>query len=104
MEKRWISNGKIQMIHFLQQSFLLPIAVKVSYFLLCSSDAILLLVSNRLWEKGHTVIGVEVARKALEEFFKEHSINYTVSPLPNGEGEVFMVGPVLNFDAIIYDW
>ncbi|XP_078318829.1 putative thiopurine S-methyltransferase isoform X2 [Crassostrea virginica] len=42
-----------------------------------------------LWEKGHTVIGVEVARKALEEFFKEHSINYTVSPFPNGEGEVF---------------
>ena len=88
MEKRWILNGKL---------FLLPIAVKVSYMLLCLSDAILLFVANRLWEKGHTVIGVEVARKALEEFFKAHSINYTVSPLPKGEGEVFTVGSVLKF-------
>ncbi|XP_061196137.1 probable thiopurine S-methyltransferase [Saccostrea echinata] len=29
-----------------------------------------------LWELGHTVIGVELARKALEEFPEEHSISY----------------------------
>ena len=88
MEKRWILNGKL---------FLLPIAVKSVICCYAFLTQFLLLVANRLWEKGHTVIGVEVARKALEEFFKEHSINYTVSPFPNGEGEVFTVGPVLKF-------
>ncbi|XP_062582810.1 probable thiopurine S-methyltransferase [Saccostrea cucullata] len=42
-----------------------------------------------LWEMGHTVIGVDLAKKALEEFFKEQNISYTVSNLAEGKGEVF---------------
>lgn len=42
-----------------------------------------------LWDKGHSVVGVDLARKAFEDFFKEQTISYSVRPLPNGEGEIF---------------
>ncbi|XP_078318813.1 putative thiopurine S-methyltransferase isoform X1 [Crassostrea virginica] len=42
-----------------------------------------------LWEMGHVIVGVEVARAALEEFFEENSIKYTVSDLPDGAGSLF---------------
>jgi hypothetical protein len=45
----------------------------------------------RFWDQGHTVIGVEFVRSALEEFFKEQSIKYTVLDLPDIEGSVFTV-------------
>nr|XP_034314033.1 probable thiopurine S-methyltransferase [Crassostrea gigas] len=41
-----------------------------------------------LWEHGHTVVGVEAARPALEEFFEEQSIKYTASDLPDGLGSL----------------
>jgi hypothetical protein len=33
---------------------------------------------NRLASLGHTIIGVEYVEQAALDFFKEHSINYTV--------------------------
>ncbi|XP_056018021.1 probable thiopurine S-methyltransferase isoform X2 [Ostrea edulis] len=42
-----------------------------------------------LWDQGHTIIGVESVRSAVEEFFKEQSIKYTVSDLPDIGGSVF---------------
>lgn len=47
--------------------------------------------SRSLWEHGHTVVGVEAARPALEEFFEEHSIKYTASDLPDGLGSLLTV-------------
>ncbi|XP_078318817.1 putative thiopurine S-methyltransferase isoform X4 [Crassostrea virginica] len=44
---------------------------------------------DSLWEMGHVIVGVEVARAALEEFFEENSIKYTVSDLPDGAGSLF---------------
>ncbi|XP_062582862.1 probable thiopurine S-methyltransferase isoform X1 [Saccostrea cucullata] len=45
---------------------------------------------RRLWDLGHTVIGVETVRSALEDFFEEQSIKYTVTDLTDGEGELFI--------------
>ncbi|XP_048763324.1 probable thiopurine S-methyltransferase isoform X2 [Ostrea edulis] len=42
-----------------------------------------------LWDEGHTIIGVECVRSALEEFFEEQSIKYTVSELQDIEGSLF---------------
>lgn len=47
--------------------------------------------SRSLWEHGHTVVGVEAARPALEEFFEEQSIKYTASDLPDGLGSLLTV-------------
>lgn len=44
-----------------------------------------------LWDEGHTIIGVECVRSALEEFFEEQSIKYTVSELQDIEGSLFTV-------------
>ena len=46
---------------------------------------------NSLWEMGHVIVGVEAAGTALEEFFEENSIKYTVSDLPDGAGSLFTV-------------
>ncbi|XP_076462815.1 thiopurine S-methyltransferase-like [Babylonia areolata] len=42
-----------------------------------------------LADQGHTVIGVEVAQRAIEEFFEEQNIPFTSSPLPAAEGTLF---------------
>ncbi|XP_071502611.1 probable thiopurine S-methyltransferase [Diadema antillarum] len=35
-----------------------------------------------LWEQGHFVVGVEISRKAITEFFLDQSIDYSVSDIP----------------------
>ena len=45
---------------------------------------------------GHVIVGVEVARAALEEFFEENSIKYTVSDLPDGAGSLFTVSLLIH--------
>ena len=33
---------------------------------------------NRMYEQGHCVVGIEVVRQAVEEFFSENSLKYDV--------------------------
>ena len=42
------------------------------------------------------IVGVEGARAALEEFFEENSIKYTVSDLPDGAGSLFTVSLLIH--------
>lgn len=58
-------------------------------FIPCRHNSCLL--PRSLWEHGHTVVGVEAARPALEEFFEEHSIKYTATDLPDGLGSLLTV-------------
>lgn len=45
-----------------------------------------------LRDLGHIIIGVEFARQAVEEFFRENDIAHSVKPLPAGtDGSVFEV-------------
>lgn len=44
-------------------------------------------VLSRLVKQGHTVIGVELIRKAIEDFFTENSVPYSreaINMAPNG--------------------
>ena len=38
----------------------------------------------RLYDLGHQIVGVEVAEQALEQFFKEHQLEFSVKPLAGG--------------------
>ncbi|KAK7495854.1 hypothetical protein BaRGS_00012844 [Batillaria attramentaria] len=42
-----------------------------------------------LTDKGHTVVGVEAAQKAIEEFFTEQGVNYTTEDAPACNGKLF---------------
>ncbi|XP_076462377.1 putative thiopurine S-methyltransferase isoform X2 [Babylonia areolata] len=42
-----------------------------------------------LADQGHTVIGVEVAQRAIEEFFEEQNIPFTSAPVPAVDGTLF---------------
>ncbi|KAK7495851.1 hypothetical protein BaRGS_00012841 [Batillaria attramentaria] len=42
-----------------------------------------------LADKGHTVVGVEAAQKAIEEFFTEQGLNYTTEDAPACNGKLF---------------
>ena len=45
----------------------------------------------RLADQGHTVIGVEVAQKAVVEFFEEQKVPFTSQPVPAVDGMLFQV-------------
>ena len=38
-------------------------------------------MSLRLADQGHTVVGVDVAEKAAEEFFKEHNLEFKMDAI-----------------------
>ena len=45
----------------------------------------------RLWDEGHMVVGVEYVPKALDEFFSEHNIEYTVEDIPSIQAKLYKV-------------
>lgn len=42
-----------------------------------------------LADQGHTVVGVEVAQKPVEQFFSEQKVDFTKTPVPNLEGTLY---------------
>ena len=46
---------------------------------------------SRLADQGHTVIGVEVAQRAIEEFSEEQKVPFTSHPVPAVDGMLFQV-------------
>ena len=49
------------------------------------------LMRCRLADKGHTVVGVEWSQLALEEFFSEHSLQFTREPVNKLNGFLYKV-------------
>ena len=57
----------------------------------------------RMYDQGHVVVGVEVARQAMEEFFKENNIDYTTEHVEAIDGTLYKVSacPYLSeFDTV----
>ncbi len=46
----------------------------------------------RLYDQGHTVVGVECAEQALQEFFQENDMEVVVEPVEKIEGKVYKSG------------
>ena len=49
---------------------------------------------NSLYDAGHTVVGVEVAEKALRDFFTENNMEYTVKKVNKSNAHVYKVSKV----------
>ena len=47
-----------------------------------------------LYDAGHTVVGVEVAEKALQDFFTENNMEYTVEKVNKSNAHVYKVSKV----------
>ena len=64
-----------------------------SYFsdMLCYQEGNQPVLCGRLADQGHTVVGVEVAQKAIEDFFAEQKVAFTSQPAPEVEGTLFQV-------------
>ena len=45
----------------------------------------------RLYDHGHTVVGLEAVAKGIEEFFIENGLSYTTEDVPEVKGTVYKV-------------
>ena len=50
----------------------------------------------RLYDEGHTIIGLEASAKGIEEFFKENGLEFTSERVADGKFTLFKVEFVSN--------
>lgn len=56
----------------------------------------------RLADMGHSVVGVEISEKAIEQFFEENNMTYREEPVPAIPGaKVYKVGGLVCLRAVI---
>ena len=53
---------------------------------------------NSLYDAGHTVVGVEVAEQALQDFFTENNMKYTVENVKKSNACVYKVNLYLQIE------
>lgn len=59
----------------------------------CSFIRSLFHVNLRLANMGHSVVGVEISEKAIEQFFEENNLTYSEEPVPSiPSAKVYKVG------------
>ena len=66
-------------------------------------------MSFRMYDEGHTVVGIEAASIACEEFFLENNISYTTQELEEVKGTLYKVMllmivafPILKNSFLVY--
>ena len=59
-------------------------------------DVSLCNVLYSVYDAGHTVVGVEVVEQAVQEFFTENKLEYTVEKLDKIKGSLYKVNKKLD--------